>query len=340
MFLHCELFLKNSIWAADESLPIQQTEVPSSGSVSVCRRSSKDNKPYCSTTKYHTDHATKRKESVLSPISNPRCSRTSFPGSFSASLTVEAAIELPLFFVLIAIVLQFAMVFYTAAQYAGYMTTTAQEMAMAAYKEEYGDANHLIRGALSDAWASSQVIGKAEDPGAVRNASFLNSSYMKEGDRIRLVLTYQAKPKYSLITLPFTFFVQKAVVRGWTGAKGSANGAAVRDAADSSNRTVYVTDSGTVYHTDPNCSHLKVTVIPTTEEGLTSARNKSGSKYKKCPHCGRSGAVGGQYYIDPYGERWHTSLSCPSLKRSVNTVTLDACEHLRECADCKKRRGG
>lgn len=207
-------------------------------------------------------------------------------------------------------------------------------MAVAAYKEEYGDANSLIRGVLSDVWAASQVTSKAADRDAVRNVSFLGSSYLKDDDRICLVLSYRPKPKFSVIPLPFTFFVQKACVRGWTGRLGTGTGKKSED-DDSGGRKVYVTDSGTVYHTDPDCSHLKVTVIPVTEDGLKSARNKSGSKYRKCPYCGSADT--GHRLVDPYGECWHTSLNCSALKRSVNTVTLDECGSLRECADCRKK---
>ena len=334
MSLHCTILSKYSEAAAIQSLPSKSADVPFSAAHADRRKISKYR------LQQHSEHDNiqmKRKESVLSPKKKRQCSRTFFLSSFSASLTVEAAIELPLFFVLIAIVLQYAAVCRTAAQFSGLMTTTAQEMAIAAYKEEYGDANHLIRGVLSDAWAASQVIGKAEDADAVRGASFLNSSYLKDGDMIRLVLSYQPRPRYALLPLPFTFFVQKAVVRGWTGARGSGGGGSGDD-ADGGSRKVYVADHGRVYHTDPECSHLKVTVIPTTAEGLKKARNKTGHKYKRCPHCGRS-KNSGPLYIDPYGGSWHTSLTCPSLKRSVNTVSMDECSHLHECADCRKRRG-
>ena len=334
MSLHCRQLSKYSELAVNLSLPSHSAEVPSSVSVANRRNASEKQIRY----KKRQRHLY-RKESVLSPKTYRQCSGTSFLTSFSGSLTLEAALELPLFFVLIAIVLQYAVVFRSAAQFSGSMTTTAQEMAMVAYKDEYGDANNLIRGALSDAWAASQVIDKAPDRDAVRRASFVNSSYMKDGDMIRLVLSYQAKPKYSLITLPFTFFVQKAVVRGWTGERGFSGGKDSGASEDPSQKKVYVTDTGTVYHTDPDCSHLKVTVIPATEDELKKARNKSRHKYKKCPHCGRSAGTG-LYYIDPYGECWHTSLTCPSLKRSVNTVTLEECEHLHECADCRKKREG
>ena len=297
------------------------------------------------------DLQTHRKERVLFPIRSRAGKRTSFSGSFSgnvpgwfsrtaagAALTVEAALELPVFFVLIAIILQYACVMRTAAQYSGSLTTAAQEMAIAAYKEEYGDANKIIRAALSDAWASSQVISTAADQDAVRNASFLNSTYLKDDDFIRLVLSYQPKPKFSLIQLPFTFFVQKAVVRGWVGKDGnSGRGAKEEKEEDPSHRKVYVTEHGSVYHTNPGCSHLKVTIIPVTKDQLRSARNTSGSKYHRCPYC--SGHSTGKFYVDPYGTCYHSSVDCPSLKRTVHELELDECGHMHECKDCRKARG-
>lgn len=292
-----------------------------------------------------------RKERVLSPIRSRAgrrtfflslCSGRSFGWRFGlrsrASLTVEAALELPVFFILMAIVLQYACVMRTAAQYSGSLTTTAQEMALAAYKEQYSDANKIIRAALSDAWATSQVISTAADKDAVKNASFLNSSYLKGDEFIRLVLSYQPKPKYSLIQLPFTFFVQKAVVRGWVGKDGHSGRGNEDGEEDQSHRKVYVTEHGSVYHTNPGCSHLKVTIIPVSEKQLKAARNTSGSKYHKCPYCGNRST--GQYYVDPYGTSYHTSVDCPSLKRTVHEMDMDECGHMHECKDCRKARGG
>ncbi len=266
------------------------------------------------------------------------CSALRKRGKTAASLTVEAALELPVFFVLIAIVLQYASVMRAATQFSGLLTTTAQEMAIAAYKEEYSDANNILRGVLSDAWAATQVISKAEDKDAVRLASFLNSSYLKEGDLIKLVLSYQPKPKYSLISLPFTFFVQKAAVRGWTGKEGHSGNNNSKETANAKNKTVYVTEHGSVYHTNPDCSHLKVTVIPVSKKQRDKARNVSGGKYKKCPYCGKNST--GSYYVNPYGDCWHTRVDCPALKRTVHEADLDDCSHLHECKDCRNARKG
>ena len=236
-----------------------------------------------------------RKECVLSTVHRRVRGRTSFFTSFpKASLTVEAALELPIFFILCAIILQYACVMRTAAQYSGSLTTTAQEMAIASYKEQYSDANHILRAALSDAWATAQVIDTAPD--------------------------------------------RDAVVRGWVGKDGNSGRSKNEGEEENKSRTVYVTEHGSVYHTNPGCSHLKVTIIPVTEQQLKSARNTSGGKYHKCPYCGKQKT--GQYYVDPYGDCWHTSVNCPSLKRTVHEVDMDDCGHMHECKDCRKARGG
>jgi len=283
----------------------------------------------------------RRKDCVLSraiPVisySPKKCLHALRRASFLASLTAEAAIELPIFFLCIVIVLNYTAVFRTAGEFSNSLTQTAEEMAIVAYKDSYSDANQIIRGAISDTYAHAKVIDTISDPSSVKLASFINSSYMREGDRIRLVLTYQPRAKFSLIPLPLTFFVQKAVIRGWTGRLGPGEAQADGSA---SGQKVYVTEYGTVYHTDPNCTHINLTIMQVSKSELKRARNLSGGKYKHCKYCGRG--HGDCYYIDPYGDRYHTSLDCPGLTRTVSEVDIHDCAGMTECADCKKRRGG
>ena len=318
-------------------------------------------------------HIFQRKDCVLSPHKaaatghNPEKTggrsrgRASFlTSSAKAALTVEAAFELPFFLICMVVILHYCVVCRAAVEFSDGLCQTAEEMAIVAYKEEYGDANNIIRGAISDAYARANVINRAPDAEAVKNATFLNSSYMKEGDRIRLVLSYQVRSPFSSFPLPHTFFVQKAVIRGWTGRSGRTPWADAAMPENEENRYVYVTDHGRVYHTDPDCTHLKLVINEVSYSDLKHARNSSGSRYKACEHCmhAQSGShshsgVGEEtrhisidyrhsysqnYYICPFGDSYHCSLDCPGLSRSVNTVKLRDCDGMRECADCRARR--
>ncbi len=308
-----------------------------------------------------------RKENVLSPYNSAAVSRIPektggkkrrralFLTSFiKGLLTLEASIELPFFLICMVVVLHYSNVLTASVEFSDGLCQTAEEMALIAYKDEYSDANGLIRGAISDAYARSQVIDRAEHKDAVKNATFLNSSYMKEGDKIRLVLSYQVKNPFPSIPVPHTFFIQKAVIRGWTGRSGISPYANSSWEENEENQYVYVTDWGTVYHTDPDCTHLKLIIQEVSRNELIHARNASGGKYHACEHCayhyGQSHQHGypahehigsgssDTFYICPFGDSFHCSLDCPGLKRSVNKVKLRDCEGLCECADCKARR--
>lgn len=288
----------------------------------------------------------KRKDCAHSPIKNragyPSIRRTG-PGqrrtSCPASLTVEAALELPLLILCIIVALHFSIVCRASAEFSGKMAEAAEQMALVAYTKAYNDSNHVIRGALSDTWAYSQVIPKAKDKDAVKNASFLFSSYLSEEEKISLVLTYQVRSPAAVVPLPGTVFIQKMTIRGWTGKEGSSS----EDGSDQgkngkSGTKVYVTDHGTVYHTDPNCSHLKLDIHKISASDLKSARNISGARYKKCKYCGKLLKEGDFVYISPYGDAYHASASCPGLTRTLNTVDIEDVKGMRECHDCENRR--
>ncbi|HCE73781.1 MAG TPA: hypothetical protein DEP67_04800, partial [Lachnospiraceae bacterium] len=91
------------------------------------------------------------------------------------------------------------------------------------------------------------------DKEAIQHPSFLLSSFLKEDSRISLVLTYQIKAPVSVIRLPWKIFVQKITIRGFTGRKSISDEENGEDSGKE-NQEVYVTDSGTVYHTDADCS--------------------------------------------------------------------------------------
>ncbi len=235
------------------------------------------------------------------------------------------------------LILHLSVVFRAAAEFSGKMTQAAEQLSLFAYSRAYEDSNQLLRGALSDAWVHSQVIPKTTDKEAIQHPSFLLSSFLKEDSRISLVLTYQIKAPVSVIRLPWKVFVQKITIRGFTGRKSISDEENGEDSGKE-NQEVYVTDSGTVYHTDADCSHLKLTVAQITRPQLKTVRNYKGSIYKSCRYCGSKDPGSSTVLVNPYGDAWHTSSACPGLKRSIRTVHAEDVHDMRECLDCAKRR--
>ena len=168
---------------------------------------------------YHTS------QSVQSPkISLLITKRASFFTSLKGSLTIEAAVVLPVFLMCMAFFLHMGNVYYSAVRFSSAMTETAEELAFGAYMTEYGEKDTLLNTALTIGYSSAAVFSKAGQINAVQRANLLLSEFMSEGDMVDLVLTYQMKSPVGMLSLPWTFFVQRACVRGWTGRSGSEGG--------------------------------------------------------------------------------------------------------------------
>lgn len=163
---------------------------------------------------------------------------------------------------------------------------------------------------------------------------FLGSSFMKENEDIIISAVYRIK-------IPVPFFqtgsfgmIQKIKTRGFVGEKimsqesaDNQNNADVKDKA-------YITISGTVYHKDRNCSHIDLTVKEINIINIESYRNSSGGKYKKCHICSSDNSGNSYVYIARSGDRFHFSLGCSGLKRTVLCVEMAEVINRRPCSRC------
>ena len=101
---------------------------------------------------------------------------------------------------------------------------------------------------------------------------------------------------------------------------------------------VWVTENGSVYHTDSSCSHINLSIQGfLTRVRLRGKRNQDGEKYKECEQCVGNGAAGAEVYYTKYGNRYHNSLSCKGLKRKVKLVALEQTDGLPQCSKCAKK---
>lgn len=97
--------------------------------------------------------------------------------------------------------------------------------------------------------------------------------------------------------------------------------------------TVYITDTGKVYHRSLSCPSLKVIIRETTPGGVGKERNEAGGKYYACERCAR-GAMTEVMYITGDGDSYHYDRTCPGLKRTIMEVKLSEVGNRRECKRC------
>ncbi|MCQ2517513.1 MAG: pilus assembly protein [Lachnospiraceae bacterium] len=168
--------------------------------------------------------------------------------------------------------------------------------------------------------------------GGVLGLSFLRSSFSAKTGEIDLIVTYTVKPWCSFNNVGKMRLMNRCRVNAWTGYhKSSENG-------DGEDPIVFVTENGTVYHTFRDCSHLKLDIREVGFDALSGERNTNGGKYYPCEKCvPKEGFSGDSVYIAADGDRYHSTVTCSGLKRTVYEIRLSQVGNRGLCSRCSGR---
>ena len=133
---------------------------------------------------------------------------------------------------------------------------------------------------------------------------------------------------FPLLSAPTCRLLSKCVVKPWTG----------YDVAQGTGRTkeeqfVYMTEHGTVYHKDRGCSYLSLSIRAVSKSGVMQEKNKLGKGYSACELCEHQ-EFSTVVFVTSYGNRYHTGLTCKSLKRSIKTILLSEISSIPACSKC------
>lgn len=274
---------------------------------------------------------------------------TSFFGEISAGMTVEASIVLPLFFFFflnLGCAIEMIRLhgnIQLALWHAGNKLAIYGYVLDSGEQPEGGSSDDWWKGlsgaALSSTYVRRQIIDSA-------GAEYLNQSPLKNGidslqfwesemfgdeDEIDIIVTYSVTPWSSLIGFSPFRMANRYYSHIWNGY--GLQGEDGELAGDM--KTVYVTETGTVYHSTENCTHLRLSTQTVSAAGIDSFRNQSGGRYYPCARCAH-GSFPKLLYITKEGDRYHFSRDCSGLKRTVTAMSLDAAEQAgyTPCSRC------
>ncbi len=165
--------------------------------------------------------------------------------------------------------------------------------------------------------------------------SFVGSQVYENGMEIRILVKYSfsfANPVLSVGTVPV---VQQVIARGFSGSARKKTERTSSEQQEDDDTKVYVTETGSVFHRSRECSYLKLSIQMITLDAVEAERNSSGGKYYPCELCGGADD-GNRCYITDYGVRYHASLSCPGLLRTISVITEEEAvsRGLRPCSKC------
>lgn len=241
------------------------------------------------------------------------------------SATVEATMVIPIFFLFATCLLFGGRSIIANQQMFQVVQESALELAKEYYLCDYIFGEQEPAGTI---WlfTTSNAVGRIQQKlekqdilsSMVRGSISLIGSEITSNQEIHLIVTYQIK-------LPFNFFGCKTVKKQTEVIQKAYTG---WDAKKQKESYVYITETGTVYHSRRSCSHLALSIqeIP----GLLLE-----SVYKNltpCEYCTKKKT--GYVYVTNEGDCFHYDIGCRGLKRSVLRVPKSAIGGMRGCERC------
>lgn len=259
--------------------------------------------------------------------------------SKKGSLTVETALTLPIFmFLTIALISVIEMMsVYMNMEYA--LHETARETACSSYitgeisPGGLAATETLIRSVLVSNYGA-QKLNNSLIKGKLLGIHLFRSEVPDDDGAIDLIVTYKVEPYLNLFDIGTMTFCNRARIHAWNGYGPQSY--------DISEEYVYITEHGKVYHTNPQCTYLHISIKTAGTEQLENIRNADGKKYTQCKLCFDKEKFDerGFVYITDRGEAYHTSLSCTGLKRSVYKIRLSEVGDRKLCTRCQNYKGG
>lgn len=235
------------------------------------------------------------------------------------SLTVEAALVLPLLMSGMLALISLILMWHTGQRLQMLLAGKAQELAM-----ECADGRSI---SLTDVREDIANGLTEEDIRFIRNGRDgidLSGSDADNGEYIDLCVRCELIPltdMFGLLSLPFE---RRCLVHAWCG---------YISGYFPDKEYVYITQDSEVYHTDRDCTHLRLTVKETSSREVGDLRNDDGRRYRPCEIC-HAKLSDGKLYITSEGDRYHNSITCSALKRTVWAVRIDRVKGRRPCSRC------
>lgn len=149
-------------------------------------------------------------------------------------------------------------------------------------------------------------------------------------EEITLPDIYSYQPIGGLVALPKVWLHNQVTVHAWTGRESEI----FTGEEEQMEEMVYLTESGTVYHTDLGCSYLNISVNQIPGSALKRTYNDYGEKYQACACCSAGEDPAAMVYVTKKGNSYHNLETCSALKRTVRMVKHSCTEGLTACSRC------
>lgn len=152
----------------------------------------------------------------------------------------------------------------------------------------------------------------------------------RSDDVIDAVVSYEVHPLFGLVAFRNFTMQTRFYGHAWTGYDLEDESRPVDEHGE---ELVYITEHGTVYHRSLACRYLKPTIQQADLSVMEGQRNRGGGRYTACEICGNRKRSGEVFFTD-WGDRYHCSVNCPGLKRTIYTVPISQVGGRGPCSVC------
>lgn len=244
------------------------------------------------------------------------------------SMTVEAAVILPLLASFFAALLFFFRVMQVELVVQQALENTAERLSVAGYLQKEDNSATIIDLGV----AKSMLLAELKDDenieryvvGDVYGIILMGSTFSE--DEIFLKANYQIEFPVGLLGNRSFWMHQQTCYRKWTGWKSKMP-------EEDEEIWVYIAETGNVYHKTSSCTYLNLSITSINASEIANLRNESGKKYRECEKCAEN-ILPSRVYITNYGDRYHTDLNCSGIKRTVYKVLLSEVGKRGACTKC------
>lgn len=260
--------------------------------------------------------------SLRKKMGKKRTFYTSSGGYQKASLTVEAAMVFPIFILAFWIMMYGIKITELQAKIQYALNVTAEEME--AYTDVKGStaAAAIFRTNLKSCNADVSFVS-----GTWTGFSFIRSKIQKDNAMIYLEVDYKIKLPQVLGIKFSAPCVQSVCTRAFLGRSLEEKEAG---------KVVYITTGQTVYHTNRQCSYLHLSIKKIKETDFQKQESSYLKRYTVCSSC-KNKECYGYVYITGDGTKYHNTLACKNLKRTIERVLLEEVSDRRLCSRCSKK---
>lgn len=233
--------------------------------------------------------------------------------------TVETTLILPIF--IFAMLVLYHIIKLRMAESVLYEASmeTVEYMAEVSYLEE---GNGLIARQKLGEYIDDKPLVEKYIIGGEDGVSFEGSRYLDEEGYVCLHISYEVGldvPVIGSLSGHRSYVIRQ---KAYIGQESDG----ISEEIPSDEVYVYVTDNREAYHTTRSCSHLDLSVGPST---VKQAKREG---YVPCGFCG--GKTEGNVLITNHGNRYHGNKECIGIKRTVYRVKKSQVEGLGACKRC------